>query len=118
MDFLAVHQSAQIAVARARSGAGPTLLEYKTYRYRGHSRGDPCGYRDKEEFQQWSERDPIDLLRTQLQSKFSVTLESLSAIEAECQDEVERALEFALQSPEPHIAQCTEHVFAERRGSK
>src|SRR6185503_2287547 len=63
MDVEVVHRAAAEAVARARRGDGPTLIECKTYRYRGHSRGDPGGYRTKEEHREWVERDPIERLR-------------------------------------------------------
>jgi TPP-dependent pyruvate/acetoin dehydrogenase alpha subunit len=66
MDAIAVYQSASQAIAHARIGAGPTLLEYKTYRFMGHSRGDPGGYRTKQEVDQWRSRDPIQHLRKTL----------------------------------------------------
>lgn len=116
MDVAAVYQSATEAVSRARSGLGPTLLEFKTYRYRGHSRGDPCGYRDREEFNEWSRRDPIEQLRARLIDEFSELAEALGTIESECQAEVEAAVKFALESAEPSLSECTRHVFAEPRG--
>ena len=111
MDLIAVYQSAREAVERARAGHGPTLLEYKTYRYRGHSRGDPCGYRNKQEFHEWSQRDPIELLRALLLTDFAISPESLVEIENQCQADVEAAVEFAIRSPEPADSECTEHVF-------
>jgi pyruvate dehydrogenase E1 component alpha subunit len=111
MDFNAVYQFASEAVDRARVGDGPTLLECKTYRYRGHSRGDPCGYRNEEEFKIWSQRDPIELMRMQLQREFTMSPKSLAEIEQECQAEVEAAVQFAIESPEPPETQCRTHVF-------
>lgn len=112
MDVEAVYRSALEAVERARQGRGPTLLEYKTYRYRGHSRGDPCGYRGNDEHQSWIDRDPIERLRTRLVADLGVAVDRLATIEQECQREIEAAVEFALASPEPTAASCFEHVFA------
>ena len=74
MDVEAVHQAAAKAVARARSGNGPTLLEAKTYRYSGHSRGDPCGYRDEEEVALWHKRDPLLRCRGLLADEYNVAV--------------------------------------------
>ena len=113
MDVEAVFRAAATAVARARSGKGPTLIECKTYRYRGHSRGDPGGYRDKTEYAEWSARDPVERLRTRLLDELSVSPERLAAIEADAQAEVEMAVAFALASPEPDAASARRHVFVE-----
>src|SRR5581483_12042181 len=63
MDVMAVYAASSAAVQRARAGKGPTLIECKTYRFLGHSRGDPCGYRSKEEVESWRRRDPIPRCR-------------------------------------------------------
>ena len=103
MDVLAVYQAMLEAVERARQGKGPTLLECKTYRYAGHSRGDPGGYRTPEEVQLWRERDPIPHMRTWLIKERGLSDEELNSIEHACQSEVEEAVEFARNSPEPGI---------------
>lgn len=112
MDVEAVYRAAAAAVARARRGHGPTLIECKTYRYRGHSRGDPGGYRDREEHRRWVERDPIKRLRARLTSEFGVPDERLDAIEREQQQLVEAAVAFALASPEAPALSATDRVFA------
>ena len=71
MDVESVYDAASKAVARARGGDGPTLIECKTYRYRGHSRGDPGGYRSAEEHAEWTARDPIE--RTQGQADRAIS---------------------------------------------
>jgi pyruvate dehydrogenase E1 component alpha subunit len=114
MNLEEVYDAAREAVQRARDGDGPTLLECKTYRYRGHSRGDPCGYRDQLEFEQWSERDPIESLKQRLLDEYGVRANQLAAIEAECQANIEAAVEFAINSPDPDPASALNHVFAER----
>jgi TPP-dependent pyruvate/acetoin dehydrogenase alpha subunit len=113
MDVLAVHQAALEAVERARHGQGPTLLECKTYRYAGHSRGDPGGYRTREEVQRWRERDPIPHMRTLLIMERGLADDELKSIENACQSEVEEAVEFARNSPEPAAEETYRHVFAE-----
>ena len=113
MDVTAVHKSARDAIARARSGSGPTLLEYKTYRYMGHSRGDPGSYRAQQEVEQWRQRDPILLCRDRLASEFKVTEEQLAGIEDNCQSEVKAAVQAAQSAPEPTSDQLARHVFAE-----
>jgi pyruvate dehydrogenase E1 component alpha subunit len=112
MDVEAVNRAAAEAVARARSGDGPTLIECKTYRYRGHSRGDPGGYRDREEHRRWLERDPIERLRGRLECDFGVPAARLAMIEGEAQARIEAAVAFALASPEPPPESAREHVFA------
>ena len=112
MDVEAVNRVAAVAVARARAGEGPTLIECKTYRYRGHSRGDPGGYRAEAERLRWLERDPIARLRRRLEHVLDVAAVRLAAIEDEAQTRVEAAVAFARESPEPPPASAREHVFA------
>lgn len=114
MDVIAVYRSAAEAVRRAREGSGPTLLEYKTYRYPGHSRGDPGNYRDKQELEDWRRRDPIDRLRGLLTSEYGVLDDALEAIDRACQETVEAAVRFAVASPEPDAETALTPVFAER----
>jgi TPP-dependent pyruvate/acetoin dehydrogenase alpha subunit len=114
MDVVAVHDSAEDAIRRARAGDGPTLLEYKTYRYPGHSRGDPGNYRTKDEYERWRRRDPIDMCRNNLIESFGQASEQLDEIDRACQIEVENAVRFATESPEPAGSTCFNHVFAER----
>ena len=101
-----------MAVARARKGDGPTLIECKTYRFRGHSRGDPGGYRGKDEHAAWTARDPIERLRGRLTNDLGMPVARLVAIEADAQKRVEAAVAFALESPEPTPESGLEHVFA------
>ena len=115
MDVLAVHHAVLEAVERARQGNGPTLLECKTYRYAGHSRGDPGGYRTRDEVQRWRERDPISHMRGLLITERGMAEEELISIENACQSEVEEAVEFARNSPEPGIEETYLHVFKERQ---
>jgi pyruvate dehydrogenase E1 component alpha subunit len=112
MDVVASFRAAAEAVARARAGAGPTLIEYKTYRYPGHSRGDPGQYRSQEEVASWKGRDPLVLCRARLTAEFGSTEERLDAIDRQCQEVVEAAVAFALASPDPDPGEMYGPVFA------
>jgi pyruvate dehydrogenase E1 component alpha subunit len=112
MDVLAVHGSAREAVLRARAGEGPTLLEFLTYRYAGHSRGDPGGYRTKEELHLWRAQDPIPRCSQMLMRQYGASEEKLQLIDHECQQMIEQAVEFARASPDPLPDQLLSAVYA------
>jgi len=114
MDVIAVYHAAREAIERARSGGGPTLLEYKTYRYPGHSRGDPGNYRGDEELEAWRARDPIPKLGEQLVAEHGIQERELDDLGSRCQEQIEKAVEFAMQSPEPLPAACLGPIYAER----
>lgn len=99
-DVFTVRDRLKVAVDRARSGEGPSLIEIRTYRYRGHSMSDPAKYRTKEEVDDHKKRDALSRLRKQLQD-FDATKEAVATIEAAIEDEVKEALRFAEESPEP-----------------
>jgi acetoin:2,6-dichlorophenolindophenol oxidoreductase subunit alpha len=99
-DLWAVRHAAEEAVARARRGEGPTLLECRTYRHYGHSKSDPAPYRTKEEVERWMERDPLKLARPRLLDQ-GLTDEQVSAVEAAISAQVEQAVENALAAPYP-----------------
>ncbi|GAB4469273.1 MAG: pyruvate dehydrogenase (acetyl-transferring) E1 component subunit alpha [Elainellaceae cyanobacterium] len=113
MDVLAVRAVAQEAVARARAGEGPTLIEALTYRFRGHSLADPDELRSKAEKEFWFARDPIKRLAAHLTEQNLATDEELKAIDRKIQETVEDAVRFALESPEPNPADLYKYVFAE-----
>ncbi len=102
MDVLKVHEAAEDALAHARSGKGPVLLEMETYRYRGHSMSDPAKYRTKEEVEEWrTKHDPIETLRNHMLKEGVITEDGLKAIEREIKVIVNAAADFAQTSPEP-----------------
>ncbi|GGF14956.1 pyruvate dehydrogenase E1 component subunit alpha [Aliidongia dinghuensis] len=114
MDVVAVHEAADEAVAFARAGKGPIILEMMTYRYRGHSMSDPAKYRSKEEVAKMrTEHDPIDLVRKQLIDGGLTNEDALKAIDKEVKDLVTAAAEFAQESPEPDPAQLWTDVLVE-----
>ncbi len=111
-DVLAVYEAAATAVARARQGDGPTLLECKTYRTRAHAEGmADTGYRSQEEVEHWKARDPIKLLAGRLLGEGTATDEELDAIDADVRSEIQDAREFAEQSPWPDPATAGKYVY-------
>jgi 2-oxoisovalerate dehydrogenase E1 component len=113
-DVCAVYAAAGEAVARARAGDGPTLIECKTYRTRAHAEGmRDGGYRTTEEVEQWKTRDPITLHRQWLLDEGDADEDRLIAIEAEVQALVEEAAEFAKNSPWPDGSTACDHIFSE-----
>jgi len=112
-DVLAVYQAAGEAVARARAGGGPTLIECRTYRTRAHAEGmRDAGYRTQEEIATWKERDPIKLFRAKMLADGSATEADLAALDTEIKALAEEAGKFAETSPMPDPATVSEHVFA------
>lgn len=112
MDVIAVRAVAQEAVARARAGEGPTLIEALTYRFRGHSLADPDELRSKLEKEEWLSRDPIKKFAAYVNEIGLATREELKAIETEIQELIEEAVEFAESSPEPDAQDLYRFVFA------
>ncbi|MFM2063643.1 MAG: hypothetical protein RLZZ507_3314 [Cyanobacteriota bacterium] len=113
MDVLAVRQVAQEAVARARAGEGPTLIEAMTYRFRGHSLADPDELRSKEEKEFWFSRDPIKKLGAYLLEQNLATEAELKDIEKKIQGVIDDAVKFAESSPEPDASELYRFIFAE-----
>ncbi len=113
MDVLAVYTRAQEAVARARAGEGPTLIEALTYRFRGHSLADPDELRSKTEKDFWLTRDPIHKLANYLTDKKLASAKELKAIDKKIQEVVDDAVQFAETSPEPDPQDLYRYVFAE-----
>ena len=109
---LEVRQAVLEAVGRARKGEGPTLIEAKTYRYRGHSRSDPRAYRTREEEQYWHDRDPIKLFSEDLVKEGTMTLEEITAVQAEVDAEIAEAERFAVdESPYPDPSEVMQDVY-------
>src|SRR5947207_5376624 len=112
-DVLAVYEAVRTAVARARKGEGPTLVEAVTYRWGGHSmRANLHEYRTKEEEREWMERDPIARLRNHLVERTRATPMRLKELEESVELELDRAVEFAKASPEPTVELMEASVYA------
>ena len=113
-DVLAVNEAMAVAVERARSGEGPTILELKTYRKYGHSRNDACGYRPKEEEKEWLEdRDPIKTFRARLLTEGVATEEEIEKLEEEVDAAIDDSVEFAKNSPVPSLESALEDIYAD-----
>lgn len=111
MDCEAVHESIEKAAKRAREGDGPTFLEMKTYRYRGHSMSDPGHYRTKEELKSFREDDPIGKVKVTILKKKYATEKELTALENEQDKLVEESVEFAENSPYPSADELHKDVY-------
>lgn len=110
-DVAAVHEAARVAIERARSGQGPSLLECKTYRWLGHYVGDPGVYRPPEEVAEWKAREPVGLFKNVLAARFGISVDELERIEQESRALVDAAVEFAKSSPLPPTETALEDVF-------
>ena len=113
MDVLAVRAVAQEAIARARAGEGPTLIEALTYRFRGHSLADPDELRSEAEKEEWFARDPIKKFQAYLIEQNLANQDELTAIDQSIQAEIEESVKFAEESPEPDPSELYRYVFVE-----
>ncbi|MEX1201785.1 MAG: pyruvate dehydrogenase (acetyl-transferring) E1 component subunit alpha [Ferruginibacter sp.] len=108
-----VHNAVLRAVNRAREKGGPTLLEIKTYRYKGHSMSDPQKYRSKDEVEEYKEKDPIEHTKNMLINNFGVTEEEIELINQRVKEEVEESVQFAEDSPWPSDDELLKDVYAQ-----
>jgi pyruvate dehydrogenase E1 component alpha subunit len=113
MDVMAVYEAAKEAMDYIRKEGQPYLLEIDTYRFRGHSMGDPERYRKAEEVKQWQENDPIGIFNKYLLDKKAITRKALNEIEARVEEEVAKAVEFAETSPEPAMEDLYADIYAD-----
>jgi pyruvate dehydrogenase E1 component alpha subunit len=116
MDVMAVKQMVTERLAEIRSGKGPQFLEICTYRFRGHSMGDPEKYRSKEEVKKFEEKGPIDNFTVFLTNNSIAGKEELEGIVQDVEREVAEAVRFAHESPEPADEALFEHIYAEEYG--
>ena len=113
MDVMAVYEAAKEAINYVRKEGQPYFLEVDTYRFRGHSMGDPERYRKAEEVKQWQENDPIGIFNKHLLETKVATRKGLDEIEARVEEEVNKAVEFAETSPEPALEELFTNVYVE-----
>jgi pyruvate dehydrogenase E1 component alpha subunit len=111
-DVLAVHEAVTEAVSRARKGEGPSLVECKTYRWRGHFEGDACTYRCDEELEEWMAKDPIPRFEQKLVESKTLTAKEVAGIKERIAGEVEEAVKFAQDSPLPPASALMDDVYA------
>jgi pyruvate dehydrogenase E1 component alpha subunit len=113
MDVIAVRQAADEHLEYVRAGNGPFFLEAITYRYRGHSMGDPERYRQKDEVEKWQEEDPIGIYRRYLLKEKIAAESELDEIETQVEVETQEAVEFAESSPEPAAEDLFKDIYVE-----
>ena len=108
-----VHKAVAKAAERARSGGGATLLEFRTYRYKGHSMSDPAKYRTKEEVAEYKSQDPIEQVKKTILTKKMATEKQLSEIDQKIKQQVAESVEFAEQSPFPEPPEAFKDVYVQ-----
>jgi len=111
-DAVAVWEAAAEGIKRAREGKGPSLIECKTYRHRGHFEGDPCAYREDSELAEWKEKDPIPRLEQKLLEMKILTESKNEEIKKGLQEELNAAEKFAMESPYPDVSELMEDVYS------
>src|SRR3954465_3147566 len=111
-DVLAVYQATQGALARARGGEGPTLIECKTYRWHGHSEHDKAFYRTNEELAMWKSRDPIPTFTTYLRARHVLDDDKLKETEARVKQTIDEAADFAMNAPDPSPEDAISDLYA------
>ncbi len=110
-DVIAVHDTVSEAVERARKGEGPTLIEAKTYRWRGHFVGDPCPYRSDEEVERWKKKDPVARFRAKLAEEALMTAEEAKQVDDRARRTIDDAEKFAMEAPDPDPASVMDDVY-------
>ena len=113
MDVVAVHNAMDEAVQRARSGEGPTFLEVRTYRYKGHSMSDPAKYRTKEELEEYKGRDPLIVTKAIIADKKYADDAWFAEVEADVKKAVDASVKFAEESPFPEIDELYKDVYVQ-----
>jgi TPP-dependent pyruvate/acetoin dehydrogenase alpha subunit len=111
-DPIAVYEAMIEAVERARKGKGPSLIETKSYRWRGHFEGDPCEYRPKEELDNWLKKDSLVFYQNSLKKANVIDTKKISEVEREAKNIIEKAIQFAFESPFPSPKEIMEDVYA------
>jgi pyruvate dehydrogenase E1 component alpha subunit len=114
MDPAAVHKAMDEAIQRARNGEGPTFLEMRTYRYKGHSMSDPQKYRTNEELESYKAKDPIELTRHIIESEGYADAKWFDEIDAKVKAEVDESVKFAEESPWPEASELYTDVYVEK----
>jgi pyruvate dehydrogenase E1 component alpha subunit len=109
-----VHDAVMRAVKRAREKGGPTLLEVKTYRYKGHSMSDPAKYRTKEEMEEYKLKDPVEMVLIKLKKEYNISDAEIEAISERVKFEVEESVRFAEESPWPDDSEVYKDVYVQK----
>ena len=111
MNVIKVHRAVAKAAFRARNGEGPSLLEFRTYRYKGHSMSDPAKYRSKDELQTYKDKDPIEQVKKMILSKKILKLDEIDAIDKNIKDQVKQSVEFSEKSDYPSPEEAYNDIY-------
>jgi len=114
MNVIKVHRAVAKAAKRARDGEGPTLLEFRTYRYKGHSMSDPAKYRSKEEVESYKDQDPIEQVKKMILSKKILKAEDIDTIDQQIKDQVKKSVEFSENSPYPEPEEAYNDIYVQK----
>jgi pyruvate dehydrogenase E1 component alpha subunit len=115
MNVIEVYEASLKALKSIRDGEGPQFLEMLTYRFEGHSMGDPLRYRTKDEVEKWREDDPIGILERYMKQEYDITDSELDTIDDEVEKEVEEAVRFAEESPLPALDSLFDNIYVEEQ---
>ncbi len=113
MNVIKVHRAVAKAAKRARDGEGPSLLEFRTYRYKGHSMSDPAKYRSKEEVESYKEKDPIEQVKKMILSKSILNSEDIDVIDQNIKEQVKKSVEFSENSPYPSPEDAYKDIYVQ-----
>ena len=114
MNVIKVHRAVAKAAKRAREGEGPTLLEFRTYRYKGHSMSDPAKYRSKEEVESYKDQDPIEQVKKMVLNKKILKSEEIDIIDQKIKDQVKKSVEFSEKSPYPDPKEAYTDIYVQK----
>lgn len=114
MDVVAVHNAMDEAVSRARRGEGPTFLEIRTYRYKGHSMSDPARYRTKEELKEYQGRDPLITVKTAILENEYADEQWFKEVEADVKKQIDDSVKFSEESPDPRPEEIYDDIYAQK----
>jgi|TARA_B110000263_G_scaffold241879_1_gene246656 pyruvate dehydrogenase E1 component alpha subunit len=114
MNVINVHQAISKAANRARKGNGPSLLEFRTYRYKGHSMSDPANYRSKEELENYKQKDPIEQVKKIILNKNILSHEEIESVDKHIKEQVKKSVEFAEKSPYPNKEEIFSDIYVQK----
>jgi len=114
MNVIKVHRAVAKAAFRARNGEGPSLLEFRTYRYKGHSMSDPAKYRSKDELQSYKDKDPIEQVKKMILSKKILKLDELDAVDKNIKEQVKKSVEFSENSDYPSPEEAYNDIYVQK----
>ena len=114
MNVIKVHRAISKAANRARNGKGPSLLEFRTYRYKGHSMSDPATYRSKKELESYKDRDPIEQIKKMIILKKILSLDEINIIDQKIKDQVKKSVEFSEKSSYPGYEDVYSDIYVQK----